>query len=101
MSHLAADSGFQKATRAGSSEGQQQQQQQQQTLHKKHLMPVCVCVCVPAHSLYAGWFPVSTRKVLLGLQKAETLEELITREGRQAVGEQPAARPTAAARSAE
>ena len=33
---------------------------------------------------------MSTRKVLLGLQKAETLEELIAREGRQAVGEQPA-----------
>jgi hypothetical protein len=29
---------------------------------------------------------VSTRKVLLGMQKAETLDELISREGRDAVG---------------
>lgn len=39
--------------------------------------------------------------MLLGLQKAETLEELITREGRQAVGEQPAVRPTAAAQQCD
>lgn len=40
-----------------------------------------------AHSvLLAGWFPVSTRKVLLGMQKAETLDELISREGRDEVG---------------
>lgn len=43
----------------------------------------------PITPLYpGGWFPVSTRKVLLGLQKAETLEELTAREGgREAVGE--------------
>lgn len=34
-----------------------------------------------------GWFPVSTRKVLLGLHKAESIQEIINKEGREAVGE--------------
>jgi hypothetical protein len=36
-----------------------------------------------------GWFPVSTAKVLCGMHKAGTIQELIERDGREAVGGWP------------
>lgn len=45
-----------------------------------------VCMYLDPSVPLSGWFPVSTRKVLLGLQKAETLDQLMAREGRDAVG---------------
>eukprot|EP00878_Enallax_costatus_P024443 GHUV01026083.1.p1 GENE.GHUV01026083.1~~GHUV01026083.1.p1 ORF type:complete len:158 (+),score=34.49 GHUV01026083.1:1053-1526(+) len=36
-----------------------------------------------------GWFPVSTSKVLLGLHKASSIQEIIDKEGRDALGELP------------
>lgn len=34
-----------------------------------------------------GWFPVSTSKILLGLHKASSIQELIDKQGYEAVGE--------------
>jgi hypothetical protein len=36
---------------------------------------------------WTGWFPVSTRKILLGLHKAASAEEIVEKEGRPALGE--------------